>query len=628
MGLSFKFKLKINGKGSSIGFYCSWLELQESLGAEGISLVTPDDITPDEHEYIRSYFENHLAAIISPFIIDREHPFPFVPSGGLCVVAEGRNRMGKKKHMLVPLPQSVSRFMLMPGTDQVRIIALEMIIIENIQSLFSDTQIHGCGTFQILRDNDLAIGDRFDDLRAVVETGIERRERADVIRLKFVDNMPEEARFFVARSLGVLDKRQIEIMKKRGYGIDRSGFIVIDSLLGLADAISLIQSALAPRFPHLMFEPYDPGVPARVKSEPDLFKVIKERDLALHYPYDDFQVLVDLLNQAASDPKVSAIKQTLYRTSRSSPIEDALVEAAEAGKSVMAVIELEARDDEKSNVQLAKRLEAAGAHVVYGIVDLKVHTKMTLIVRHEEDETVLYSHIGTGNYHPGNARMYTDLSLMSACPTLGADTNKVFNYLTSESVPACERIVVAPADLRDRIMDEIDIEIDNARNGLPAQVWAKVNSLTDPMLIEKLYEASKAGVQIDLVVRRHCRLRPGIPGLSDNIRVKSIVGRFLEHSRVYCFAHGRELPHDDAALYIASADWMERNFDDRVEIMVPVEDPEVRKQVIYDLLQRNLEDEAQSWHLQTDATYARPTNEGFSVQEWYMQEETRSGKVS
>lgn len=603
----------------------SWMRIQKLLSEHRIALVQHTDLNEEEVTFAEDYFHKKLMATLSPFIIDREHPFPYIPSGGLCVVAEGTNQAGTMMHILIPLPQSLPRFTLLPG-EETRIIALESLITCFIQSFFNDIKIKGCGTFQILRDNDLALAERFDDLREMVETGVRQRERANVIRLKFDANMPEEAGYFIAESLGVHSQDEIDTMKSQNLSIASSEYVAIDALIGLSDATQLISNSLVPKFPDLTFPSYEAKVPLRVKkSGGDYFSIIRERDMMLHYPYDSFDVLVNFIQNAAVDPDVTAIKQTLYRTSEGSPIVSALIAAAESGKAVIAVVELEARDDEKANVQLAKRMEAAGVQIVYGIVDLKVHCKMTLIVRREEDDTVLYTHFGTGNYHPGNARIYTDLSYFTCSKTLGNDANKVFNYLTSGSFPNCEMLSVAPGNIRQRLFQLIEAEIENAKNGKPAQIWAKLNSLTDPALINKFYEASNSGVTMKFVVRRQCRLRPGIRGLSENITVKSIVGRYLEHSRIYCFGNGEALPGGNARVFISSADWMERNFDDRVEIMIPITDSVVHQQVLEDVMLKNIEDTDQSWFLTPEGKYERMDSNGFSVQNWLMEHESRSG---
>ena len=602
----------------------SWIEIQALLSEHQIAMVPFGGMNEEESKFAEDYFHNHMMLALSPFMIDREHPFPYIPSGGLCVVAEGQNQKGVRMHVLVPLPQSLPRFKLLPG-ENTRIITLEFLVIQFIQSFFNEIEITHCGTFQILRDNDLALAERFDDLREMVETGVKQRERANVIRLKFDDQMPEEAGYFVAEMLGVLSADEIETMKDQNLSVASSEFVARDALLGLSDAMGLISSSLEPKYPHLVFPSYEATIPQRIKkSDGDYFSVIRDRDMMLHYPYDSFEVLVTFIQNAAIDPLVTAIKQTLYRTTEGSPIVSALIAAAERGKAVTAVVELEARDNEKANVQLAKRMESAGVQIVYGIVDLKVHCKMTVIVRREDDETMLYTHFGTGNYHPGNARLYTDLSYFTCNRALGTDANKVFNYLTSGSFPACELLYVAPRNIRRGLVQLIDVEIENAKSGKPAQIMAKLNSLTDPEIINKFYEASTAGVIVKLVVRRQCRLKPGLPGLSENISVKSIVGRYLEHSRIYCFANGEKLPGRNAKVFISSADWMERNFDDRVEIMIPITDAVVHQQVLDDVMLKNIEDTVQSWQLTPEGNYERMESNGFSVQNWFMENDSRS----
>ena len=604
----------------------SWIEIHKLLAEQDISLVSAANLYADELVFAEDYYHKHVMLVLSPFVIDREHPFPFIPSGGLCVVAEGRTQSGDITHLLVPIPDSVPRFILLPGSGS-RFIIIESLIIRFIQSFFPGTEITDCGTFQILRDNDLAIDEGFDDLREMVETGLELRERANVIRLKFGADMSEEARYFVAQELGIVDKDEVETLRQSDQGIAASEYVVVDELIGLSSALGLIDKSLAPNYPDLVFPVHQPKLPDRIRnSGGDYFSVIRERDLMLHWPYDSFEVLVNFIKKASVDPDVTAIKQTLYRTSDGSPIVEALIAAAEKGKTVIAVVELEARDNEKSNVLLAKRMEMAGVHIVYGIVDLKVHCKMTLIVRREEDDTVLYSHFGTGNYHPGNARSYTDLSYFTSNEVLGRDANMVFNYLTSGSFPPCEAISVAPENLRRDILSYIDAEIENAKLHKPAEIWIKLNSLTDPALINKLYEASSSGVKVEMVVRRQCRLRPGVKGLSENIRVRSIVGRYLEHSRIYCFANGECLPHANASIFISSADGMERNFDARVEVMIPIIDSIVHQQVLEDVLQRNIEDTDQSWLLTSEGTYKRLQETGQSVQCWSLENTSRSGR--
>ena len=603
----------------------TWVQVHARLQKHGISLVFPNALTDGELAFLDEHFHKHLMSTLSPFMIDREHPFPYIPSGGICVVAEGTTKEGLQTHLLVPLPPSLQRFFVLPG-DSTRIIALESIITQFIQSFFTDVEITSCGAFQILRDNDLAIAERFDDLREMVETGLEQRERANVIRLKFIDRMTEGAKRFVAQELGILSEDETEELKKNNRSVASSPHIAVDVLIGLSDALQLISDSLTPEFPDLAFPSYRPVVPERIKkSKGDYFSVVRERDLMLHWPYDSFDVLTDFIQKAALDPDVTAIKQTLYRTSDKSPIVSALIAAAESGKAVVAVVELEARDNERANILLAKRMEASGVQIVYGIVDLKVHCKMTLIVRREEDETVLYTHLGTGNYHPGSAKTYTDLAFFSCENKLTNDVNKVFNYLTSGSFPSSNTLSVAPRNLRNDVLVHIEQEIENAQQNRPAAIWAKLNALTDPQVIDKLYAASQAGVKIDLIVRRQCRLKPGIPGLSENIRVKSIVGRFLEHSRIYCFANGAMLPHAGAKVFISSADWMERNFDDRVEIMIPVTDRIVHQQVLEDVMCKNIEDTDQSWFLASNGTYQRQTAKGISVQQWFIDGQTRSG---
>ncbi len=604
----------------------SWTRIRTLLADRGIHFMDGTELDDEGVSFARKYFDQHISPVISPFIIDREHPFPYIPSGGLCVVAGISNTRSPDTHLLIPIPSSLPGFIRIPAMDA-RFVSIEALIIRFMDTLFTESRMIDFGSFQILRDNDLTLKDRFDDLREMVETGLQQRDRAHVIRLKFARDMSEKARRFVARALGVLSDDEASVLHDSGESVTTSDTIVDDPLIGFSGIMDLISESLLPEHADLAYPPLRPKVPERIRhSAGDYFAVIRDRDLMLHWPYDDFDVLAGFIMKAALDPDVVAIKQTLYRTSNASPVVNALIAAAESGKSVIAVVELEARDNEKANIVLARKMEAAGIHIVYGIVDLKVHCKLTLVVRREDDESRRYAHIGTGNYHPVNARIYTDLAWFTCDEAITGDVNRVFNYLTSGYPPGCRELVVAPADLRKELLNLIDAEIGAAGNGEPTGIWAKLNALTDPELITKLYEASEAGVPVELVVRRQCRLKPGVRGLSGNIRVKSIVGRFLEHSRIYCFANGHPLPHDRNHVYIASADWMERNFDDRVEIMAPVRDPVVKQQILLDIMQGNLKDTEQSWFLDAEGGYRRLKGDGHSVQDWLMRNYSRSGK--
>ena len=606
-----------------------WLAQMQELAEVGIHLPSPDQLSSEDIDWLRSYFVSHILPVITPFTLDEEHPFPFIPSGGICVVLEFETT-----HILIPLPDNLPRFITLPG-ESIRHVSFESIIFEFSDVLLSDETLLNCGLFQILRDNDLARQEHSADLRSKIESGLRLRHKANVIRLK-VEGLTEENIRFIAGQLGLLTDEDIELMDQQGESVTELEF-VSNSLPGLSHVSQLIN---ANTHPELVFPPFTPRYPQRVKDfGHDCFAAIAKKDLLVHWPYESFDVVVRFLDQAASDERVLSIKQTLYRTSDDSPIVNAMVNAAASGKAVTAIIELEARDNEQSNVALAKRLEVAGVQIVYGIVGLKIHCKLTTITRREGDNTVIYSHFGTGNYHPENAKTYTDISFFTMNQQLGRDAGRIFNYITSEYFQPTSDLTMAPKQLRQVLTGLIDKEISNALAGKPAQIWVKLNSITDKDLIEKLYEASEAGVEIELIIRRQCSLIPGVKGMSSNIHVKSIVGRFLEHSRIYCFANGETMGREKALIYLASADWMERNLDDRVEVMVPIWDETVRTQLLEQIMVANLKDNLQSWNLQADGEYLHaPVAKEFCAQSYFlavpnlsglgsMKEETKIGPV-
>lgn len=593
-----------------------WRDLQVELSAAGIKVLSFAQVLEHDTSDLRARFLKEVYPILTPLAVDPAHPFPFIPNLGFAVAFQLSRVSDQKQLMaLVPIPHMVSRFMELKHERNAKfMVPLETIIELFPETLFPGFEVIASGAFRIIRDSDIELEEEAEDLILQAEAALRERRRGEVVRLKVDSDMPQSLRDFIRDELDVAERDTL----------------VVDGILGISELSELIPDDMA----NLKFKPYSPRLPQRLKDYGgDYFAAIRAKDILVHHPFESFDVVVGFLRAAADDPSVVAIKQTLYRTSTNSPIVASLIRAAENGKQVTALVEIKARFDEAANLKWARDLERAGVHVVFGFVSLKTHAKVSLIIRREGKELRTYTHFGTGNYHPITAKIYTDLSLFTADPALGRDAGKLFNYVTGYSVPLeMEKLVMSPISMKPTILSLIQKEIDFAKSGKNGAIWAKLNALIDRDVIDKLYEASGCGVQIDLIVRGVCGLRPGVEGLSKNIRVKSIIGRFLEHSRIICFGNGDSLPNKNAKVFISSADWMTRNLERRVEAMVPIENPTVHAQVLEEIMVTNLHDNAQSWHMNPDGTYSkRGSDEGaaaFSAHDYFIANPSLSGRGS
>lgn len=599
--------------------HACWQDLHAGLAETGIAIAAPNDLGEAGRAWLANYFRDAIQEALRPVIVGPKDTFPFVPDNEIFLtISLTRSGSDEDLYGLLALPADVDRFARVPG-EEVRFVLLEDILIAFLVEIFAGYEIGGYGLCHILREGNLRHDDELSDLLADVESAVEKRRRADVIRLKVSQGTSNRIASFVAHGCGLIGADQW-VGSAADDDIIASEFVALDGLLGLGDVVELVDAMAVDGFGHLQYEPNIPGCPKDMKGGADLFAAIRSEERLLHFPFDDFGIIQSLLEQAAEDEAVVSIKQTLYRSGINSPIIEILKRAAQNGKAVTVVMELEARDDEEANIRLARELEAEGVQVVFGFLDMKVHVKVFIISRNEEAGLRTYVNFATGNYHAGNARTYTDLSLLTVDESLAEDAAGLFNYLTGTAEPETwKQISVAPHTLRQTILASIDAEIAHAKAGRPAAIWGKLNKLTDKPLINALYEASCAGVKVRLLVRGACILKPAMPGLSENIEVRSVVGRFLEHSRLICFGNGAGLPGEAARVFLSSADWMSHKLNNRVEALVPIDNQHLKDHILGEIFGAYWRDETNTWLLDPSGTYVRGSSrDGFSVQAHWL----------
>tara|TARA_B100000242_G_scaffold278764_1_gene236690 strand:- start:1139 stop:3112 length:1974 start_codon:yes stop_codon:yes gene_type:complete len=588
-----------------------WRDLMQEMALNDIKILSRDDLGKSERKWLAKKFEYDILPLLTPIAVDPSHPFPFIANKGLSIALHLTNTDTKDNlDALIQIPPTLERFIRLPGTKP-RYMLLEKVIMMHLDKVFPPPmQLQQYATFRIIRDTEMDINSDAEDLVRTFESALKKRRRGRVIKLSVHHNINHDT---LASLMSQLNVTQEQVFPVNG-------------LIGINDVTDLITDENR----DFVFRPYDARYPERIREfGGDCFAAIHHKDIIIHHPYESFDVVIQFLRQAANDPDVVSIKQTLYRTSKDSPIVSALIEAAENGKTVMALIELKARFDEEANIRWARDMERAGVQVVYGVPNLKTHAKVSLIVRREGARLRSYAHFGTGNYHPVNAKIYTDLSYFTCNPDLCQDAAIMFNYMTGYAPPQnLKKIAVSPFNMREKLVELIDREIEFAHNGKPAHIWIKCNSLLDSRIIDTLYQASQAGVQIEIIARGICTLRPGIPGFSENIRVKSMIGRYLEHSRIYCFGNGHRLPSREAKVFISSADLMMRNLSRRIEALIPIENPTVHKQVLDQIMVANLKDTKQSWDMRYDGSYIRikAGAHSFCAHDYFMNNPSLSGR--